>query len=165
MAPSLMALTRPRRRLLLWRLLPTRAPSRAHLSRVSHSALGALLACVVLDAFEELLGCPTPVNRGQQVFVLRAGLRALETWARGGDAPPAADPFEVVGEHYATDDLGTTLGGVRTPAVDAPVERLSGFAPEGASLICQLFGSTTPLPAGSLRARSTWRRTPRRRRR
>ena len=106
-----------------------------------------------IDAFEELLGCPTPVNRGQQVYVLRAGLRALEDWARGGGAPPAAQPLVVVGEHYATDDLGTTLGGVRTPAVDAAVERLSGFAPEGASLICQLFGSTTPLPAGSLRAR------------
>ena len=54
---------------------------------------------------------------------------------------------------YAVDELGNVLGGVRTPAVDAAVERLSGFAPEGASLICQLFGSTTPLPAGSLRAR------------
>ncbi len=42
---------------------------------------------------------------------------------------------------------------MRSPAVDAAVERLSGFAPRGASLICQLFGSTTPLPAESLRAR------------
>ena len=110
-----------------------------------------------IDAFEELLGCPTPVNRGQQVYVLRAGLRALEDWARGGGAPPAAQPLVVEGvegaESYAVDELGNSRGGVRTPAVEVAVERLSGFAPEGASLICQLFGSTTPLPAESLRER------------
>jgi hypothetical protein len=110
-----------------------------------------------IDAFEDLLGCPTPVNRGQQVYVLRAGLRALEEWARDGAPPPAAQPLVVEGgkgaESYAVDDLGNVLGGVRTPAVDAAVERLSGFAPEGASLICQLFGSTTPLPVESLRSR------------
>lgn len=110
-----------------------------------------------IDAFEDLLGCPTPVNRGQQVYVLRAGLRALEEWARDGAPPPAARPLVVEGvegaESYAVDELGNVLGGVRTPAVDAAVERLSGFAPEGASLICQLFGSTTPLPAETLRSR------------
>ncbi len=115
-----------------------------------------------IDAFEELLGCPTPVNRGQQVYVLRAGLRALEEWARDGAAPPAAEPLVVEplvvegvegAESYAVDELGNVLGGVRTPAVDVAVERLSGFAPEGASLICQLFGSTTPLPAETLRSR------------
>ena len=106
-----------------------------------------------IDAFEELLGCPTPVNRGQQAFVLRAGLRALESWARGGAAPSSAEPLVVRDGAYAVDDLGNVLGGVRTPAVDAAVERLSGFAPEGASLICQLFGSTTPLPAETLRSR------------
>lgn len=103
-----------------------------------------------IDAFEELLGCPTPVNRGQQVHVLRAGLRALERWARGGDAPPAGEFLQVSGgpdaATYVVDALGNTLGGVRTPAVDAAVQRLSGSAPAGASLVCQLFGSTTPVP-------------------
>lgn len=106
-----------------------------------------------IDAFEDLLGCPTPVNRGQQVFVLRAALRRLEAWARGGSAPPAAPPLEVAGESYVLDDLGNVRGGVRTPAVDVPVERLSGFAPEGATLICQLFGSTTPLEPEQLGSR------------
>lgn len=103
-----------------------------------------------IDAFEDFLGCPTPVNRGQQVFVLRAGLRALEGWVRGGGAPPSAPPLVVEGGRYALDEVGNTRGGVRTPAVDAAVERLSGFAPEGASLICQLFGSTTPVPPALL---------------
>lgn len=102
-----------------------------------------------IDAFEDFLGCPTPVNRGQQVYVLRAGLRALERWARRGDAPPAGELLQVSGgageEAYVVDTLGNTLGGVRTPAVDAAVQRLSGSAPAGASLVCQLFGSTTPV--------------------
>lgn len=106
-----------------------------------------------IDAFEDLLGCPTPVNRGQQVFVLRAALRHLVVWARGGAAPPSAPPLEVRGGAYATDEVGNTRGGVRTPVVDAPVERLSGSAPDGATLICQLFGSTAPLDPAVLRSR------------
>jgi hypothetical protein len=106
-----------------------------------------------IDAFEDLLGCPTPVNRGQQVFVLRAALRHLVVWARGGAAPPSAPPLEVRGGAYAPDEVGNTRGGVRTPVVDAPVERLSGSAPDGATLICQLFGSTTPLDPAVLRSR------------
>lgn len=110
-----------------------------------------------IDAFEHFLSCPTPVNRGQQVYVLRAGLRALERWARGGEPPPAGEPLQVTegaGEQrYALDALGNALGGVRTPAVDAAVQRLSGSAPEGASLVCQLFGSTTPVPPEALARR------------
>ena len=33
---------------------------------------------------------------------------------------------------------------MRTPAVDVPVSTLSGAAPAGSSVICSLFGSTTP---------------------
>ncbi len=138
------------------RSLPTRQPD-GPLLRTWEVAGTAHADKFQIDAFEELLGCPTPVNRGQQVYVLRAGLRALEDWARDGDAPPQAEPLVVEGpdgtECYAVDALGNSLGGVRTPAVDVAVERLSGFAPAGASLICQLFGSTTPLPAETLRAR------------
>jgi hypothetical protein len=38
------------------------------------------------------------------------------------------------------------LAGVRTPAVDAPVEVLSGVSAPDASTICRLFGSTAVLP-------------------
>ncbi|MFC6345524.1 alpha/beta hydrolase domain-containing protein, partial [Nocardioides hankookensis] len=31
--------------------------------------------------FETFLGCPDPVNRGQQAYVVRAALRWLESWA------------------------------------------------------------------------------------
>lgn len=134
------------------RSLPARQPD-APLLRTWEVAGTAHADKFQIDAFEELLGCPAPVNRGQQVFVLRAGLRALETWARGGPPPPSAPPLEVVDGRYVLDGLGNVRGGVRTPVVEAAVERLSGFAPESASLICQLFGSTTALPAELLRER------------
>lgn len=104
--------------------------------------------------FEEQLGCATPINRGQQVFVLRAALHHLSIWASGGDAPPSADRLQVEGEGaevaYVLDEQGNVVGGVRTPAVDAPVDVLSGRAPAGASIICLLFGSTTPIDPAQL---------------
>ena len=44
------------------------------------------------------------------------------------------------------------IGGVRTPAVDVPISTLSGQAPPGATVICSLFGSATPLSASTLAA-------------
>ena len=111
------------------------------------------------DAFqvgsnEATLGCATPINRGQQVFVLRAALRHLDTWAGGGDAPPEADRLEVdesgAEPTFVADEVGNTEGGVRTPVVDAPVDRLSGAAAPDSSIVCILMGSTTPLDDAQL---------------
>ena len=44
----------------------------------------------------------------------------------------------------ARDAQGNVIGGVRTPAVDVPSSSLSGVPPAGASVLCSLFGSTTP---------------------
>lgn len=104
----------------------------------------------LIGEFEEFLGCDRPVNRGQQSFVLRAALRHLHAWARGGAAPPGAEPLATVGEKFVLDDVGNVAGGVRTPAADAPVEVLSGLPAPGASTICRLFGSSEPLPAEAL---------------
>lgn len=100
-----------------------------------------------IGEFEGYLSCPRPVNRGQQAYVVRAALRHLETWARGGPAAPTAERLEAVDGRFATDDLGNARGGVRTPAVDVAVEVLSGDTEPGAPVICELFGSTVPLPA------------------
>lgn len=98
---------------------------------------------------ESGLGCSTPINRGQQVFALRAALRHLDTWAGGGDAPPEAPRLEVdesgAAPAFVLDEVGNAQGGVRTPAVDAPVDVLSGIAPPDATIVCLLMGSTTPL--------------------
>jgi Alpha/beta hydrolase domain len=52
----------------------------------------------------------------------------------------------------ALDSLGNVIGGVRTPAVDVPVSTLTGGALPGTSVICSLFGSTTPCSSSELTA-------------
>ena len=92
-----------------------------------------------------------PVNRGQQSFVLRAALRHLDRWARGGAPPPPAPRLQTTDEGFVLDDNGNARGGVRTPAVEAPVATLSGRPWPGASIACRLFGSTVALPDARLR--------------
>jgi hypothetical protein len=129
--------------------LPARQPDHDRL-RTWEVAGTAHADKYVIGDFEELLACTEPVNRGQQAFAVRAALHHLERWARGGTAPPQAAPLEVVDDGYARDEFGNALGGVRTPAVDAPVEVLSGLGVPGASNICRLFGSTQVLPPDRL---------------
>lgn len=99
---------------------------------------------------EDMLGCSQPINRGQQVFVVRAALRALDAWATDGTAPPEAPRLDVdesgAAPAFVLDDNGMATGGIRTPAVDAPVDTLTGASPEGSSIVCLLMGATTPLP-------------------
>jgi alpha/beta hydrolase family protein len=106
-----------------------------------------------IGEFEELLGCPRPVNRGQQAYVLRAALRWLDGWARGGDPALSAARLEVEDRAFVLDEVGNARGGVRTPAVDAAVERLRGDTEDGASYLCQLFGSTLPMAPEAIRSR------------
>ena len=105
-----------------------------------------------IGEFEDFLGCPDPVNAGQQAFVVRAALHHLDAWARGGAPAPEAARLDVADRAFAKDRVGNTTGGVRTPVVDAPVEVLSGLAAPGASTICRLFGSTRALGADELEA-------------
>jgi hypothetical protein len=131
---------------LLGRLnyLPARQPD-AELLRVWEVAGAAHADLFQIGEFESFLGCPEPVNRGQQAYVVRAALRWLESWARGGAAAPSAPPVSVVDGVLELDEVGNVLGGVRTPVVDAPADVLSGYAAPGASPICALFGRTLPL--------------------
>jgi hypothetical protein len=101
--------------------------------------------------FEDFLGCPRPVNSGQQAYVVKAALRHLDAWARGGAPAPAADRLEVLAGAFRLDEVGNARGGVRTPAVDAPVSLLRGDTEPDAPVICQLFGSTMPLEPEVLR--------------
>ena len=124
--------------------LPARQPDaeRLRLWEIAGSAHADLFQ---IGAFESFLDCPDPVNRGQQAYVVRAALRWLEGWARGGPAAPSAPRLEVSGDGFVLDAVGNVRGGVRTPVVDAPADVLSGYAAPGASVICQLFGRTLPL--------------------
>ena len=132
--------------------LPARQPDSTHI-RLWEVAGTAHADRYLIGELEELLGCPRPVNRGQQAYVVRAALRRLDGWARGGDPAPVAPRLEVDGARIVLDATGNASGGVRTPAVEAPVELLRGDTDPGASYLCQLFGSTLPVPPETLRAR------------
>ena len=103
---------------------------------------------------EAVLGCSEPVNRGQQVYVLRAAIHDLDGWVADGTAPPRAPRLDIdrstTPPTYVRDTVGNVRGGIRTPVVDAPVDVLSGLPVPGVSTICILFGSTTPIPAAQL---------------
>jgi hypothetical protein len=98
--------------------------------------------------------CTLPVNTGPQTFVLRAAISALNRWVANGTPPPTAprlktisiDPLE-----YALDANGNVLGGIRTPAVDAAVAKLSGLG-NGGTFACSLFGTTVPFSTAQLTA-------------
>jgi Alpha/beta hydrolase domain len=98
--------------------------------------------------------CNAPVNSGPQTFVLRAAIAVLDRWVAGGKPPPVAPRFETTTEpvRYSLDANGIVLGGIRTPAVDAPVATLSGGGQAGGGF-CFLFGTTTPFSPEQLTAR------------
>ncbi len=90
------------------------------------------------------------LNNGPQRFLIRSALAALNGWIVDGTAPPNAEPIKVVNGAIVRDEHRNAVGGVRTPAVDAPISSLSGEADPGESVICSLFGSTTPFDAATL---------------
>jgi hypothetical protein len=114
------------------------------------------------DAYQVGLGagmitCPAPINDGPQHFVIKAALRSLDTWVRDGSAPAEAPRLDVDDSGavptIVRDDDGIALGGIRTPAVDTPTSVLTGESPAGASVICMLLGSTTPMTPEQIAAR------------
>lgn len=106
-----------------------------------------------LGEFAQFVDCGGPINSGQQAFVLRAALRHLVSWAGGGDRPVSVPPIEMDDDDVVTGELGNARGGVRTPAVEAPVERLVGAPASDAQPICMLLGQTVEVAEADLRAR------------
>ncbi|HEY6533443.1 MAG TPA: alpha/beta hydrolase domain-containing protein [Acidimicrobiales bacterium] len=96
------------------------------------------------------IDCGIAINDGPQHFVVKAALRAMDTWIRTGQAPPVADELQIDDStgsaQIVRDPDGIALGGVRTPLVDVPVDVLSGNPGPNPSIICLLLGSTSPLP-------------------
>jgi len=100
-----------------------------------------------------IIECSKPINAGPHTYVLRAAIRALDTWIRTGVAPASMPKLqnnaEITG--YEVDGNGVALGGIRTPYVDVPMAVLSGIGQEGGGF-CGLFGTTTSLTADQLDA-------------
>ncbi len=106
--------------------------------------------------------CSLPLNTGGAHWLLNAAVYWLNQWVRNGTPPPTAPVLQTVSTTpfvYAKDANGNTLGGVRTPHVDAPIAALGGFGNSAApgntnpiSAFCGLFGSTVPYTPEQLAA-------------
>jgi Alpha/beta hydrolase domain len=99
--------------------------------------------------------CALPINTGPATFVMRALVRHLNAWLVDGTPPPIAPRLQatsIVPPVYAADANGNVLGGIRTPALDAPVARLNGLGQPPSQQFCILFGITIPFAQEKLEA-------------
>ncbi|MCE2764825.1 MAG: hypothetical protein LW627_09940, partial [Ilumatobacteraceae bacterium] len=100
-----------------------------------------------------IIECSEPINAGPHTYVLRAAIRALDSWIRTGIAPASTPKLQnnadITG--YEVDANGVALGGIRTPYVDVPMAVLSGIGQDGGGF-CGLFGTTTSFTADQLDA-------------
>jgi hypothetical protein len=92
------------------------------------------------------VNCPTGANAGEQHYVMNTALHDLVAWVHGGVAPPSMGRLDP----RKRDRDGIVLGGVRTPAVDAPLASLSG-APAPGGIACAFHGQTTPFTPSRVR--------------
>jgi Alpha/beta hydrolase domain len=95
-------------------------------------------------------------NTGQQHYIFQAALSALTDWTKTGKPPRSMPRLEIdtstTPPSYVKDSVGNVRGGIRNPAVDAPIAVLSGVPPAGAPGFCVLFGQTIPLTAVQISA-------------
>jgi hypothetical protein len=97
-----------------------------------------------------LVNCDLPINAGPVHYVFQSALRAMDTWMRSGERPPAAERLNLVDYFtYEVDDNGNATGGIRTPYVDAPSATLTGNGNTGA-LFCRLVGTTSLFRASEM---------------
>jgi alpha/beta hydrolase family protein len=100
--------------------------------------------------------CGLPINSGPQTFVLRAAIAAENRWIARGVHPPTSPRMQTLATtppQLAVGADGIVLGGIRTPAVDAPVAKLSGLGQTGGTQFCNIFGTTVPFTNQQLSAR------------
>jgi hypothetical protein len=96
------------------------------------------------DANVDLSTTCGQINEGPQPLIVQKAFDSLHTWVADGTKPATSPRLEMDGQgEIVRDEDGIARGGIRTPAVDAPTSVLTGANPTD-SVICSLFGSTTP---------------------
>jgi hypothetical protein len=98
-----------------------------------------------------IITCNTPINSGPQHFIVNAAFAALNRWVTRGKAPKPAPRLDVSAGPpitIARDANGNAIGGIRTPQVDVPIATFTGL--QSGSILCLLFGTTTPFDAAKL---------------
>lgn len=98
--------------------------------------------------------CALPANDGQESAVMSAALARLNHWIGTGVPAPSAPRIDITpdGTTIARDEYGNALGGVRTPALDAPIATLTGSGNTGTSPQCEIEGTTTGFSPVQLKA-------------
>ncbi|HZY59124.1 MAG TPA: alpha/beta hydrolase domain-containing protein [Candidatus Binataceae bacterium] len=107
-----------------------------------------------------VIECTLPINTGPMHWVLDAAVFWLNAWVKDGTPPPIAPRFQITSVSpvvYTSDADGNTLGGIRTPQVDAPLAKLTGtgnpvIPTKPATFFCGLFGLTIPFTPAQLAA-------------
>ena len=110
-----------------------------------------------------LIECALPINTGPMHWVFNAAVHWINRWVKYGTPPPIAPRLEATSPPgapvvFTVDAHGNTVGGIRTPLVDAPIAKLLGAGNTGApgapstSMFCFLFGETVPFTAAELTA-------------
>ena len=93
------------------------------------------------------------INFGpQHHYVLQSALAHLVAWTRTGTPPPKAPPLDLTDAEppaLSLDAHGIATGGVRTPWVDVPIARTSGFG-STEPMMAMLFGSGEVFDADTL---------------
>ncbi len=105
---------------------------------------GAQYAAVVeISELPGFISCNQPFNAGPMHYVFNKAIRDMDNWIRTGEAPPSAPRLDLNDDQsdYLKDDLGNSVGGIRTPYVDAPSAIFSGVGNTGDEF-CFLLGST-----------------------
>ncbi|WP_238441294.1 alpha/beta hydrolase domain-containing protein [Frankia sp. AgW1.1] len=95
--------------------------------------------------------CDLAVNTGGAHWVLDAAVYWLNQWVTNRVEPPRGQPLQTTSASpvvFAKDVNGNTLGGVRSPQVDAPIAALGGIGNSPAT--CILFGTTVPFSADQI---------------
>jgi hypothetical protein len=114
----------------------------------------------VAAAIPGVVECTLPINTGPMHWVLDAAVYWVNVWVQDGTPPPIAPRFQISSVSpvvYATDANGNTLGGIRTPQVNAPVAKLAGTGNpvvmgNPLTTFCGLFGLTIPFTPADLAA-------------
>ena len=90
----------------------------------------------------------TGFNAGEEHYVFDTALYDIASWVQTGVPPKSMPHFDIDTSTdpatYGLDRNGNVLGGVRTPAVDAPIAVLSGIPPPDSPGFCDTFGQTRP---------------------
>ncbi|MFL6078089.1 MAG: alpha/beta hydrolase domain-containing protein [Mycobacteriales bacterium] len=127
------------------------APGTAHVD----ATLARLLAIEIGGPGATPQPCALPPNDGQESALMDAALAQLTRWIRTGVPAPSAPRITLIPGSTPTiarDADGNALGGIRTPALQAPTGTLTGSGNSGPTAQCDLEGTTTPFSPTRLHA-------------